>query len=199
MTQSTQDRIINAAIELVKEKGFVGATTREIAKRAQVNEVTLFRHFGNKKGIIEAAIEKLSFVNSLSVSLSEDVVWDLTKDLSMLVKVYQTKLEEKRDLILISFKEAGRFPELDQMISGLPMKYKEMVMDYFQTMIQKGKVPPFNVEIAATNFLFLNFGYFMLKSRLNPLAEDMSLDKFINQNVAQFIDSLQGEPSMNSD
>ncbi|MGR5897480.1 TetR/AcrR family transcriptional regulator [Bacillus cereus] len=51
MNLSTKDRIIKATVELVNEKGYKGATTKEIAKRAGVNEVTLFRHFGNKKAL----------------------------------------------------------------------------------------------------------------------------------------------------
>lgn len=47
MTQSTQDKIIDAALALVNEQGYKGATTKAIAALAGVNEVTLFRHFGN--------------------------------------------------------------------------------------------------------------------------------------------------------
>ena len=40
--EDTRNRIIRAAIELVDEQGYKGATTRAIAERAEVNEVTLF-------------------------------------------------------------------------------------------------------------------------------------------------------------
>jgi len=62
---STKDKVIEATVELVNEKGYKGATTKEIAKRAGVNEVTIFRHFGNKKGIVEAAVEKYTFAGPL--------------------------------------------------------------------------------------------------------------------------------------
>ena len=52
----TAERIIQAAIELVKEKGYTAATTKEIAMRAGVNEVTIFRNFKSKKGVIEARL-----------------------------------------------------------------------------------------------------------------------------------------------
>ena len=58
-------KIIQAAIELVKEKGYTAATTKEIAIRAGVNEVTIFRNFKSKKGVIEAAVAEFSYVPHL--------------------------------------------------------------------------------------------------------------------------------------
>jgi AcrR family transcriptional regulator len=48
---STRQRLINAALELFSSQGVTETTTRQIAELAQVNEVTLFRQFGNKQGI----------------------------------------------------------------------------------------------------------------------------------------------------
>jgi len=50
----TEKRIIDAAAELFGERGYANTTTRAIAERAGVNEVTLFRKFGSKRGILEA-------------------------------------------------------------------------------------------------------------------------------------------------
>lgn len=67
--QSTKERMIQAAIELVNERGDQGATTKRIAERAGVNEVTLFRHFGNKKGLVKAAIDTYSIPEDLLESI----------------------------------------------------------------------------------------------------------------------------------
>lgn len=187
---TTRDRMIEAAIKLVNEKGYKGATTKMIAERAGVNEVTLFRHFGSKKGLVEAAIDKYSFADHVSETLETKVMWDINKDLPMLVKEYQELLEQKREIILISLKEAGAFPELDRMIARVPETYKKKLMDYFDQMMQQGKIRRTDAEILATNFIFLNFGYFLLKSRLHSVAEDMSVDDFIHQNIASFIHSI---------
>jgi len=48
------DAILKAAADLIGERGYKGTTTRAIAERAGVNEVTIFRRFGNKQGILRA-------------------------------------------------------------------------------------------------------------------------------------------------
>lgn len=52
----SRDRLLRAATELYAETGFRGATTRGIARRAGVNEVTLFRQFGSKNALLQEAI-----------------------------------------------------------------------------------------------------------------------------------------------
>lgn len=50
----TGDAILTAAAELIGERGYQGMTTRAIAERAGVNEVTVFRRFGSKQGVLRA-------------------------------------------------------------------------------------------------------------------------------------------------
>ena len=52
-----RDRILQAAASLYAETGFRGATTRRIAERAGVNEITLFRHFGSKTRLLHEAVK----------------------------------------------------------------------------------------------------------------------------------------------
>jgi AcrR family transcriptional regulator len=54
---STEDRIVEAAVQLFSRQGFNGSSTSEIARLAGVSEVTVFRHFHRKKDLFWAAIE----------------------------------------------------------------------------------------------------------------------------------------------
>jgi AcrR family transcriptional regulator len=55
--QFTEDRIVEAAVQLFSRQGFAGSTTFEIARLAGVSEVTVFRHFPRKKDLFWAATE----------------------------------------------------------------------------------------------------------------------------------------------
>jgi AcrR family transcriptional regulator len=45
------------AVEIFADSGWRGTTTRRVAEAAGVNEVTLFRHFGSKEALLQAAIQ----------------------------------------------------------------------------------------------------------------------------------------------
>src|SRR5690625_1083966 len=186
---STRDKVIEATVELVNEKGYKGATTKEIAQRAGVNEVTNFRKFGNKKGIVQAAVEQYAFAEPLFEYFAGHLVWDIEKDLKMLTKQYQTLLNEKQFLILLSLKEANEFPELNEMLSRIPQKYKTILEDYFQTMIEKKKIKKVNISVTVDSFIFLNFGFFMMKRRMFS-EEEMTIQTFVENHIDSFIKSI---------
>ncbi|MCV7281775.1 TetR/AcrR family transcriptional regulator [Mycolicibacterium flavescens] len=54
--EGVRDRLLKAAHELFTDLGYRATTTKEIAARAQVAELTLFRHFGSKVEVFEASV-----------------------------------------------------------------------------------------------------------------------------------------------
>lgn len=48
----TRDRILDAAAEIMRDRGVVHATTKEIAKVAGYSEAALYKHFSDKEDII---------------------------------------------------------------------------------------------------------------------------------------------------
>lgn len=54
---ATEERIVEAAVQLFSRRGFRGSSTRAIAQLAGVNEITLFRHFPRKRDLYWAASE----------------------------------------------------------------------------------------------------------------------------------------------
>jgi AcrR family transcriptional regulator len=54
--QSVRSRIIDATFQVLMERGYAGASTREIARRARVSKRELYALFENKEGILAAMI-----------------------------------------------------------------------------------------------------------------------------------------------
>lgn len=57
---TTPDRILDAAIEEFVEHGLAGARVDRIARRAGANKALLYRHFGSKDGLFDAAIRAMA-------------------------------------------------------------------------------------------------------------------------------------------
>lgn len=70
--QSTKARILMAAEEVFAQKGFDGASTREIAARAQVNISSLHYHWESKETLYVAVFERI--YEQLMERLREDFV-----------------------------------------------------------------------------------------------------------------------------
>lgn len=80
---SREDRrlqIIDSAMNVFISKGYNGATTLDIAKEANISEVTLFRYFSSKQELFMEAIEPI-----LMDTLNESIV--AAKDLEPMEKL----------------------------------------------------------------------------------------------------------------
>lgn len=66
--EATEERILLAAKQIISKFGFKGATTRMIAKKADVNIALIARYFDGKYGLLLKIIEKKSIeINSGSL------------------------------------------------------------------------------------------------------------------------------------
>ena len=60
MMSEAARQIVDAASVLFAQRGYSATTTRAIATEAGVTEVTIFRAFGNKQGILRAIGDRLA-------------------------------------------------------------------------------------------------------------------------------------------
>jgi len=56
----TRQALIEAAVEVLKSRGFNGASARAIAKEAKVNQALVFYHFGTVAELLLAALDEVS-------------------------------------------------------------------------------------------------------------------------------------------
>jgi len=52
-----QENILKAALKLFAKEGYASTSTSKVAKAAGVSEGLIFRHFGNKEGLLTAILE----------------------------------------------------------------------------------------------------------------------------------------------
>ena len=78
------------------EKGFNGSTTVEIAKAAEISEVTLFRYFSSKQELFLEGIEPIfietlegTIHTSMELSLEEKLKYILNERIQMISKNYK--------------------------------------------------------------------------------------------------------------
>ena len=101
--------IFSAAISILMSLGYHGATTKEIAEIAGVNEVTLFRRYGSKAGLFERAIEHELADTPLN---RIDFTGNLEADLMAIVEAYVETNRRYGDIIPIILLELPRNPDL---------------------------------------------------------------------------------------
>lgn len=113
----THERIVSTALELFARQGITDTTTRQIADQAQINEVTLFRHFGSKHGlllaVLQECLQKYLQLTEVGESLMVTEVSsqkDLTRFLHYYMQSSLQALESVPELMRSLVGEAGQYP-----------------------------------------------------------------------------------------
>ncbi len=68
---SSREKIIGSALSLFSTQGITATTTKQIAEKAEVNEVTLFRQFGSKQGLLLAVLKEAPILEKMQAALSD--------------------------------------------------------------------------------------------------------------------------------
>ena len=111
--------ILGAAFDVLMERGYAGASTLEIARRAKVSKRELYAEFGSKSGILEALIASTSA--RMQVPLSQADFTDRAGFVAVLSAYGTAALSELTSPHVIAVNrlaaaEATRSPELGKLL-----------------------------------------------------------------------------------
>jgi len=158
-TDPTHLRILEAAAQVFTAQGYTRATTRAIAAAAGVNEVTLFRHFGSKKNLAMATIDRYSALPDLANLLTNQFSGDYRRDMQLLGRTIQAFMAQRSAAIRMMICEAEHLPEVRDIVGQMPQRLREMLGGYLRQQIARGGVRDLNPEAMAQAFFGMFFAY----------------------------------------
>ena len=124
------DQIIKASISVFVKKGYIAATTKEIAAKANVAEVTLYRKFGTKQNLFEYSVK----------SITEDkfsTVLDFNEDISTIGFIKQ--LLDNRLFVVSKNIKVVRMLISESLSGNLPpeLKFTHVIFENVTSAINK--------------------------------------------------------------
>jgi AcrR family transcriptional regulator len=113
---------MEAALSLFSVKGYDGSSARDIAQMAEVNEITLFRHFGSKENLFREVLSQYAPTSMLTEQLNARLQGKLHEDLTLLARTYLEAEYKNLDYVRIGIMEIPRNPSLADLIYTIPMR-----------------------------------------------------------------------------
>jgi AcrR family transcriptional regulator len=179
---ATRDRIVAAAIDLFSERSFDGASTREIAARAEVTQPLVNYHFRSKETLWRAAVGAL--FERLNRTLDERAhglrgVDEVTRA-KLLVREFVTFSARNPQLHRIIMQESkADGPRMDYLVDRHVRPIYERTTEIFESLKCEGAVP----DVPAPHLYYILTGagptMFVLApecrrlSSLDPTQEDV--------------------------
>ena len=201
--KSTKARLIEAALDLFAERGVTETTTKAVAERAQVNEVTLFRNFGNKYRLLLAVIEDSAVFAKLVHALVEQA--DAKDNVADFLLEYAQEtlrtLDKAPDLVRSIVGEAGNYPRENRLALGKGLsEANRYVAEYLEKAIATEDLESdLTVEQTVSLFNFVLLGYFVVKSSTEEYSYWSDRDHFLHSLIRLFLEgSLSSKAALDS-
>jgi len=187
--RDTVDKVLQAATELIAERGYAATTTRAIAERAGVNEVTLFRRFDSKLGILKALGEQWAQEQAVAVVEAIADPSDVRGTLTELARRDILSASRNGGAALRLAFEAQSVPEVGALLAEGPRKNMEGLAAYMRSRQEAGDLrADLEPEVLAEAFFSLTSSYVMYRyvmgSGVKP--EDPTTDTTVEQLIDLF-------------
>ncbi|MCC6861784.1 MAG: TetR/AcrR family transcriptional regulator, partial [Bryobacterales bacterium] len=181
-----REAIVSAAVRLFAEKGFRGATTRELATAVGVTEPVLYQHFRTKRELYDAIVESKAREGnaSLEAALGPHIQgrddWLFFTRLAELILERHERDPEFVRLLLFSALERHELAEL--FYERQVMALYDMVIRYVKRRMREGAFRRMDARVAARAYLGMIshhalvqvlFGERILKTGRKPLIAAM--------------------------
>jgi AcrR family transcriptional regulator len=127
---SASDRILKTFLRLVAERGFDATTTRLLAQEAGVNEVTIFRLFGDKANLAAEAVHRFQSADDLAAyQLGSDPSSPATAAEGVLdaLNFLRNRMLERPEFVQFGIAEFWRLPHLKAELGTTPLAARGLV------------------------------------------------------------------------
>ncbi len=187
----TSQKIIDAAMILVRDRGYVATTTKEIAKAAGVNECTLFRKFKNKKDIVLQGVSQAQWRAGVTQDIFKQVTWDLQTDVEMFMRAYMDRMTPDFVNLSIGLRAPQLYEETSPMIMKVPQAFLTSFTDYLKQMYERGKIAQADFEALSLTIFSATFGYTFLSASFGDRLSPVEKEDYIKQSAQMFIKGLE--------
>lgn len=189
--EDTRERILAAARDTISRKGKRGATTREIAEVAGVNEATLFRHFGSKEQLIVATAQRYCGVDELRTALGS-MTGNLEDDLLVLGRTMMANMERARDMIVWSLAEAEEETQLSSTTWRPANAIHDTVTEFFASRVADGSLEG-DAEKLAMVFMGFIFAHVLARGKLDFERTFGQRDEALRYYISVFLTGVRSK------
>jgi AcrR family transcriptional regulator len=194
--KSVHERILQAAFELISGKGYAAVSTREIALRAGVAEVTIFRRFTSKENLFRQTAKHYASIPVLEELIPALLDKPLKDGIRQLVYSYLDRLSDNKDWIRIFQLELQRDPDTSQtLFHSFIEELHRVCGSYFSALAQRD--PPLSCDPleAARVFVMLCYGCFQVEDViLGRDHRDPDRQQMIDSMVQIFCNGVSQQP-----
>ncbi len=185
--EERRHQLIDTALEVFAKKGFDKTSVRELAAAAGVAQGLMYHYFKSKDKLLEAVVERHSFLPQLKTLLATLHNEPATKVLKAVGKQFFELLGQKESLMNIFFHETQSHPIVPRIWRGILNEGISLFQSYLDERVKAGELKDHNTDVTART---LAYTIVLLRGTAAAFPHRTRADEFINQMVDNILGGI---------
>jgi AcrR family transcriptional regulator len=149
VVRARREQILGAATRVFAEKGFSRATTREVARAADVSEGTIYNYFEDKDALLLAILDRLNETERRAVDFEEGMATDFRGFLEQYLRRRMSLIWENQEVFRAVFSEMLVNAELrDRYLQHVVDPTMKIAEENFRLRMKQGEVREADAPLA---------------------------------------------------
>ena len=165
----TNRKILDSGLYLFSSKGYRSTTTREIAEKAGINELTLFRNFHTKEKLLEEVIDYGFDIEGLQDSIQLELTGKVEEDLLRFMINVRGLVRSRDKVFAIMLREISSNDIIKRKMNQFPILMKSFMLGKLKLILGKNARDDIDMETAG---IFLSSYYLRSEMMKIMMGED---------------------------
>jgi len=183
-----RNQLIDTALVIFSKKGFDKTSVRELSQAAGVAQGLLYHYFPSKDKLLEAVVERHSFMPQLRELILAAAERPANEVLTEVAVAFYDLLGQKESLINIFFHESQINPRVPLIWHKLLNQGLTLFQGYLDSRIAAGELKPHQSEVTART---MTYTVVMLRATERAFAHKTRPDGFIREMVDNLLGGIQ--------
>ncbi|MEO6892454.1 MAG: TetR/AcrR family transcriptional regulator [Ktedonobacteraceae bacterium] len=185
IVEDRREQIIDAALSVFSQKGFLKATNKDIARAAGITPGLIYYYFDSKEALLRAILEARSPLTVLTTLPPQVLALPPEMFFRFLIPRALNIIEGENfiGLIRVLLPEMIYKPEMAAIPRGIIEQVLEILGNYLSAKIEAGEIRPVDVDLTAQTFLGCAIGFVLRRQ----ILRDPSVLAYSHEEIANVI------------
>jgi AcrR family transcriptional regulator len=180
--------LLDTALCMFAKGGFAKTKVKDIAGMAGISSGLMYHYFPSKEKLLEAAIEKHSFLPHLREILNETEA-PCGRVLKKIAVRFSDLLKQENNSFRILLQEGHSNAEVKKVWESLSSEGCSILQQYLSSRIATGELKPHNTEVTARCLFSIIFMFNFTKDIFK--SSSLSDNQFIEESIDSILNGIQ--------
>ncbi len=198
--EARPDEVLDAALELILEKGFAATKVEEIAARAGLSKGAVYLYFPSKEAVLEGIVKRAMMpIAQSALDMAANYAGDPRTVITMVMKTVAHRMTDPKLIAIpkLMMREMINFPDFAAMYRREVLdRVIPMVMQLIKTGIDEGYLRPVDPELTIRSLVGPIMLHILLDEvfSIRPIG-GLEIEKLIDNHLTILFDGLSAPKS----